>query len=111
MVPSRKQPKLSCGKSQTLRSRSGLDNVSVTASLASAEEEEADVGPIATVEEEEADARSIATVEEDEEASPIHIDDYMAELDEFEEKVIPNPMPKMVRKHIMDHLKYKNNNR
>ena len=57
------------------------------------EEKEADGGSVATVEEEEAGARSIVIVEDEEEASQPDIDDYMAELDGFEYKV--------VRKHIL----------
>ena len=42
-------------------------------------------GYIATVEEEESDDGSLDTVEEDEEASPLDIEDYSAELDVLED--------------------------
>ena len=114
-IPSRKQPKRSCGKSQTFCSRSGPDNVSETVGLASADEVDVDVWTIASAEEGEADggpiarvggeekklvvgsitaveagksdAGSIAAVEEDEEAKPFYIDDYMVNLDKLEDKL------------------------
>ena len=51
----------------------------------SAEEEEANDRSISTIKEEEANFGSIVTVEEDGENSLFAMDDYMVELDEFDD--------------------------
>ena len=96
----REQPKRSCTNNQTLLSRSGPDNVSVTVRLASAEDKEVNFGSITSAddEEEEWDSRSLASVEGDEsdndsiesiecddDALPFDIDGYLEELHESED--------------------------